>query len=188
MRTLASFIMVTVDGFVEGPNQELDWAVIDDEFTAFSTEQLMATSTLVFGRVTYAGMVEYWTSPDGIDDNPVQAPLINDAPKVVVSSTLGDADATWGPTEIVRGDDLASGIAAIKARDDGPMLVLGSPMLTMGLAEAGLLDELRLLVAPVALLAGRPAFGAATARMPMDLLDARPFASGSVLLTYRPNP
>jgi len=186
MRTLASFIMVTVDGFYEGPDQEFDWPIVDDDFTAFSIEQLEATSTLVFGRVTYTGMAEYWTSAAGIADNPVEAPFLNDTPKIVVSSTLTDADATWGPTEIIPGDGLVAGIAAAKARDDGPMLILASPKLTIGLAEAGLLDELRLMVAPVALLAGKPVFGAATGRLAMDLLDVRRFASGNVLLTYRP--
>jgi dihydrofolate reductase len=188
MRTLASFIATTLDGYCEGPNQELDWMIVDDEFTAFSIEQLQRSDTLVFGRITYTGMAEYWSSADGIADNPIEAPLLNDTPKIVVSSTLADGDAIWSPTQIIGGDDLVGGFTAAKERDGGELLVLGSPTLTMGLAEAGLLDELRLLVAPVALHAGKPVFGAATDRVPLDLLDIRRFDSGNVLLTYRPGP
>jgi dihydrofolate reductase len=185
VRTLASFITTTIDGFYVGADDEFDWPIVDDEFTAFSVEQLQGADTLVFGRTTYVGMAEYWASPDGIADNPAEAPLLNDSPKVVVSSTLAPADASWGPTEVVTGD-LAARFGEIKARTGGELLVLASPTLTNGLIEAGVLDELRLLVNPVALGAGRSVFATAAGRVAMELLDVRRFESGSLLVTYRP--
>ena len=60
MRKIFSFIMATVDGYSEGPNQEFDFFTIDDEFEEFSLEQLDEVDTLVFGRATYEGMAAYW--------------------------------------------------------------------------------------------------------------------------------
>ena len=60
VRKLYSFMMGTLDGFYEGPNQEFDWPNVDEEFNRFAAGQLYDTDILLFGRVTYEGMASYW--------------------------------------------------------------------------------------------------------------------------------
>jgi dihydrofolate reductase len=70
MRKLFSFMMATVDGYYEGPDQEFDFWVVDDELDEFSVAQLDEVDTLVFGRVTYQGMAAYWPTPAANEDEP----------------------------------------------------------------------------------------------------------------------
>lgn len=181
MRKLVSFISTTLDGFYEGPNQEFDFWLSGDEFDAFSAEQLDSADTLVFGRVTYEGMATYWPSPEARQDNPAVAARMNAMPKFVVSSTLARTD--WDGSTLLR--DL-EGMKTLKAASGGDLLVMGSPSLTANLAHLGLLDELRILVNPVALGRGKSLFVSMHDRLRFQLLDTRAFASGNVLLTYRP--
>lgn len=144
MATLAAFLMTTVDGFHEGPNGAFDfWTVDNDEFEQFSVAQLDRASTLVFGRVTYEGMAEYWPTDDARSSSPDIAVLMNDMPKIVVSRTLTDVE--WQPTTIV--DDVA-GLDALAAEPGEDLLVLGSSELVAALAQQRRLDELRIMVNP----------------------------------------
>ena len=104
MRKLYSFMVVSLDGFYEGPNGEFDWPVVDQEFNEFGIEQLHDTDALLFGRVTYEGMAAYWPTPAAREDDPVVAELMNGLPKVVVSTTLTAAD--WGDTRLGGGRSL----------------------------------------------------------------------------------
>jgi dihydrofolate reductase len=184
MRTLASFIMTTLDGFYEGPNGEFDWPVVDDEFNTFSIDQLDQAGALVFGRVTYEGMALYWTSDGAANDSPEVAHRMNMMPKFVVSTSLDTA--SWKGTTLIAGN-LVDAMSDLKAQPGGELLVLGSPGLTASLGQAGVLDELRIMVAPVALGHGRSLFRSMSGRMRLHLLGVRQFASGNVLLTYRPS-
>ncbi len=82
-----------VDGYYEGPDQELDFWIVDDEFAEFSTEQLDEVDTLVFGRVTYGGMAAYWPTPAAKEQDPQLAARMNGLPKIVVSRTLEEGAA-----------------------------------------------------------------------------------------------
>jgi dihydrofolate reductase len=184
MRTLASFVMTTVDGFYEGPDGEFDWPVVDDEFNTFAVDQLDRADALVFGRVTYEGMVQYWTTDDAATDSPAVAQRMNTMPKFVVSTTLHHAD--WDGTTLITGS-LDQAMSDLKAQPGRDLLVLGSPGLTASLGLAGVLDELRVMVTPVALGQGKSLLRSLTNRLSFQLLDVRQFASGNVLLTYRPS-
>lgn len=70
MRKIFSFMVATVDGYYEGPNQEFDWPIVDEEFNKFAIEQLDEVDTLLFGRVTYQGMAAYWPTPAAEQDDP----------------------------------------------------------------------------------------------------------------------
>lgn len=182
MRHLAAYLSISLDGFYEGPNQEFDFFVNDEDFTDFSVEQLDHAGALVFGRVTYTGMAGYWPSAEAVRDNPELAPRMNALPKVVISSTL--EEATWSGTRIVR-SELEAGVRALKSEPGEELLVLGSPMLTGSLAQLGLLDELRIMVNPVTIGDGKSLFNSMDGRVHLELLNVRPFDSGNVLLTYR---
>jgi dihydrofolate reductase len=183
MRKLVSFMVVTLDGFYEGPNQEFDWPNVDDEFNEFAISQLNDIDALLFGRVTYEMMASYWPTPAAIEGDPATADRMNNVNKVVYSSTLDAAD--WQNTTLVKGD-AAESVAELK-RQPGKMLALfGSPHLTVGLLERGLLDELRVMVNPILLGGGASLFTGLKDRVSLELLTTTTFKSGNVLLRYRP--
>jgi dihydrofolate reductase len=92
MKKIFSFMVSSVDGYYEGPNQEFDWPVVDEEFNRFSIEQLHEVDTLLFGRVTYEGMAAYWPTQAALEDNPEVAARMNGIPKIVVSRSLERAE------------------------------------------------------------------------------------------------
>jgi dihydrofolate reductase len=183
MRKLYSFMVVSLDGFYEGPNGEFDWPVVDQEFNEFAIEQLHDTDALLFGRVTYEGMAAYWPTPAAREDDPVVAELMNSLPKVVMSTTLTAAD--WGDTRLV-GGNVAEETAKLKQEPGKGLAIMGSPNLTVSLLGMGLVDELRVMVHPILLAGGRSLFRTLGDQLPLELLQTRTFRSGNVLLTYRP--
>ena len=71
MRKIFLFNMITLDGFFEGPNQDISWHNVDDEFNEFAIKQLRTVDTILFGRVTYQLMASYWPTPAALEDDPV---------------------------------------------------------------------------------------------------------------------
>jgi dihydrofolate reductase len=183
VRKLYSFLMVTLDGFYEGPKQEFGFWNLDEEFYRFSVGQLHDTDVLIFGRVTYEGMASYWPNEGARDDDPVVAELMNTLPKLVVSTTLETAD--WSNTTLV-GGNVTEEITKLKQQPGRDLGILGSPNLTASLIGLGLVDELRVVVNPVVIGDGKSPFRGARRELHLRLLQTRTFASGNVLLTYQP--
>ena len=115
MRRLFSFNMVTLDGFFEGPNHEIDWHNADGEFNEFAIEQTSAVDTILFGRVTYQLMASYWPTPTALKNDPIVAGLMNRVPKIVVSQTLEKAE--WNNTRLIK-DHIAEEILKLKEPSD----------------------------------------------------------------------
>jgi dihydrofolate reductase len=185
VRRLYSFLMVTLDGFYEGPDQEFDFWTTDEEFNRFAAGQLRDSDVLIFGRATYGGMASYWPTQGAREDDPAIAELMNTMPKLVVSTTLASAD--WGDTRVV-GANVAEELSKLKQQPGKDLAVLGSPTLTVSLIGMGLLDELRVMVSPVAIGDGKSLFRSTDHRLRLKLLQTRTFSSGNVLLTYQPQP
>jgi dihydrofolate reductase len=185
MGTLASFIFTSLDGFYAGPNGELDWPIVDEEFNDFAVHQLEEADTLGFGRATYEHMAAYWPTDQAKANDPAITSQMNDKDKVVFSKSL--ADASWPGTTVVNGE-ATDQVATIKAAIDKELLVLGSAHLTANLAQAGALDELRVMVCPILLGQGRSLFEDLQNRVLLTLLCVRQFDSGNLVLTYRPSP
>jgi dihydrofolate reductase len=183
VRKLYSFMMGTLDGFYEGPNQEFDWPNVDEEFNRFAAGQLYDTDILLFGRVTYEGMASYWPTQAAREDDPVVAELMNTMPKIVVSTTLESAD--WHNTTLV-GGNVAEELSKLKQQPGKDLAIMGSPNLTVSLIGMGLVDELRVVVNPVVLGEGKSLFRSTEDRLRLRLLQTRTFSSGNVLLTYHP--
>lgn len=158
MRKIFAFIMTTLDGYYEGPDQEFDFWVIDEEFNRFAAEQLNEAGTLLFGRVTYEGMAAYWPTPAAEQDDPKVAAKMNHLPKIVVSRTL--ATAEWANTRII-GDDVGEQLSKLKQQPGKDIAILGSSQLTVSLLKIGLVDQVRLMVNPVVLGAGTSVFSTA---------------------------
>jgi dihydrofolate reductase len=102
MRKVIVFNMVTLDGFIEGPNREIDWHNTDGEFNDYSINQLDFADGLIFGRVTYQLMVSYWPTQSAQKDDPIVAGRMNDLPKIVFSRTLERVE--WNNTRLVKED------------------------------------------------------------------------------------
>jgi dihydrofolate reductase len=185
VRSIYAFIVQTVDGYYEGPNGEFDWPNVDDEFNEFAVEQVNNTDMLLFGRKTYEGMASYWPTDAAVAEDPLVAPLMNDIPKVVFSTTLDRAE--WGNTRLVR-DNVAEEVRELKDQPGKQLAIFGSPELTANLLRLGLVDELRIMIHPIILGAGHSLLQTLDERVPVELVDSRIFASGNVLLNYRPVP
>jgi dihydrofolate reductase len=185
MRTLASFIVTSLDGFYEGPNGEFDWLVPDEEFNNFAVRQLDEADTLGFGRATYDHMAAWWPTEQAQINDPAITSRMNTKPKLVFSTTLEKAG--WSNTTIIAGEAVEQ-IETVKAAPGGELLVLGSTHLTADFAAAGVLDELRIMVCPIVIGQGRSLFEGLKGRLALKLARIRQFDSGNVLLIYRPTP
>ncbi len=83
MRKIIFQIMTSLDGFIEGADRELDWHVVDEEYHEFAEEVLRSVDAILFGRVTYQHMADYWPTPFAIENNPSIAEKMNNLPKFV---------------------------------------------------------------------------------------------------------
>jgi dihydrofolate reductase len=185
VRKLVSFMVVTLDGYYEGPDGEFDWPNVDDEFYEFSISQLNDIDTLLFGRVTYEGMASFWPTPAALEADPAVTERMNAISKIVFSSTLDTAD--WQNTRLVDGN-VADTVTELKQQPGMDLALFGSPSLTVRLLEQGLVDELRVMVHPILLGAGKSLFRGLNERVPVQLTRTTTFSSGNVLLCYRPAP
>ena len=134
-------------------------------------------AALLVGRKTYEFFAGFWPQQEG---RPL-ADIINRMPKYVVSSTLEDAE--WNNSTVLSGR-ISEGVGRLKRETDGDILVPGSTHLVQTLIEHGLVDELRLMVHPVVVGAGKHLFGELSGIKPLRLVDTRTVGDGVVILTY----
>jgi dihydrofolate reductase len=177
-------LSVSLDGFFEGPNREIDWHHVDEELHAFLNQQLGEMGAFWSGRVTYELMAEFWPTADQEPDAPPVmvefAGIWKQMPKVVYSRTLEEAG--WD-TAIVR-EVVPDDIRAIKTESDRD-IVLGGPDLATTFRRHGLIDEYWFYMNPVVIGAGRPVYPAGE-RVDLELIDTCAFGNGVVRLRYRP--
>ena len=183
MRKLFAFNMISLDGFFEGPDHDIGWHNVDNEFNDFAIEQTSAVGTLLFGRVTYQLMESYWPTPSALNDDPEIAGLMNSLPKIVISKTLEKAE--WNNTRIIK-DNLQEEILDLKQQPGKDLAVFGSANLLSTMMQMDLVDEHRVMVAPIILGKGSPLFKAAADKINLRLIRSRIFDSGNVLLHYEP--
>lgn len=183
MRKVFLFMMVSLDGFFEGPNHELDWHNVGEEFNEFAIRQLDEIGALLFGRVTYQGMASYWPTPFARENDPVVADKMNNLPKIVFSRTLDKAE--WNNSRLVK-DNIAEEISRLVKEPGKDLAIFGSSNLAVSLLEMGLIDELRIMVNPIVLGGGTALFDGLKERHKLKLVRTRPFNSGNVLLVYQP--
>lgn len=181
MRKLFSFNMVSLDGFFEGPNQEIDWHNTDNEFNEFAIEQTSSVDTLLFGRVTYQLMASYWPTETAVNADPIVADLMNRLSKIVFSRTLESVD--WNNTRLIR-ENASQELINMKMQPGKDLAIFGSAILISSLMDV--IDEHRVMVNPVLLGSGSPLFKNTGKRLKLRLVEERPFQSGNVLLTYQP--
>jgi dihydrofolate reductase len=174
---------ITLDGIVEDPGGEGfergGWAFQferGEDGDKFKLDETLASDALLLGHTTYEGFAKAWPSREG-----EFADLFNGLPKYVVSSTLTNPE--WSNSTVIGIDD----VAGLKERHERDIVVHGSITLVRELVERGLVDELRLMVYPVVLGAGKRLFGETSAPVKLKLVESRPAGpDGIVILIYRP--
>jgi len=183
MRKTYLFMMVSLDGFFEGPDHDIYWHNADEEFDRFTIDQLGEVGTILFGRKTYEMMASFWPTETAKASDPIVAEKMNATPKIVFSKTLEKAE--WQNTRLVR-DGVKETVEDLKRQPGKDIAVFGSSDLAVSLLQMGLLDELRIMVNPVVLGGGKRLFEGIRDRLDLTLVNTRTFRNGNVLLYYQP--
>jgi dihydrofolate reductase len=186
MRSVVFTLSVSLDGFMEGPDREIDWHLVDAELHAHMNEWLSAAGVFLEGRVTWELMDGYWPTADRDPDaSPVIvefARIWREMPKIVYSRTLSPA-ALEGRAAVARSVVVAD-IEGLKASPGGD-LVVGGAELAAEFMRHDLIDEYRVYVHPVLIGRGKRMFLDPDVKASLRLTETRAFGNGVVLLRYR---
>lgn len=194
MRTIKMFNRVTPEGFFAAADGNLNWTVPDDELDQAAGSSSSSFDTILFGRRTYEMFESFW--PHALDGTKTSDPhrpgrnstamrematFINDAQKIVFSRTRKDAG--WKNSRLVR-EFVPREIEALKNQPGKNMIIFGSGSIVSLLTEHGLIDEYQLVVSPLLLGSGRPLFEGLTTTAKLQLIEAKPYRSGNVVIRY----
>ena len=183
MRTFKLQVQTTVDGYMGGPNGEMDWTTFPwtDDASAYSDALHESVDTIVLGRKLAEGFVPAWAAgPEGETQESID--FMNNTPKVVITNSL--SESPWD-NAVVAGGDVAETINELKAQPGGDMIAYGGSTLVSSLIAADLLDELHLFVNPTAIGTGLPVFPSGTYKR-LHLVGAQPFDCGMTALHFEP--
>jgi dihydrofolate reductase len=183
MRKVIYSMGVSLDGFIAGPNGEIDWGAPEEELHRFHNQQTRELGAHFCGRRLYEEML-YWETaeenPSAAEHELEFARVWNSLPKIVFSKTLEKVE---GNARLVRGG-VAEEVAKLKEQP-GKDLAVGGAGLAATFTELGLIDEYRLFVSPVVLGAGTPYFPALDERIDLELVETQTFGSRVVYVRYR---
>jgi dihydrofolate reductase len=177
---------VSLDGVMEAPGggeefKHAGWTFQinrGEEGDKFKLDEAFDAEALLLGRVTYEGFAKAWPSMEG-----EFADKFNGMPKYVVSSTLENPE--WNNSTVLEGDP-AEAVAKLRDAHEGDIVVHGSAQLVQTLIEHDLVDELRVMLFPVVLGAGKRLFGETSDKKSLTLADSKTVGDGVTILIYRP--
>src|SRR5438270_2965882 len=159
MRKVIVTMWVTLDGFIAGPNGEMDWVMVDDEMGKYEDDIVSSADTLILGRVTYESFAGAWPhvpeNPSASKGEIEYAHKLNAMAKLVFSKTLDKAE--WNNSKLMR-EVLPEEVEKMKREPGKDMVIYGSASIVQTLTNLGLIDEYQLLVHPVVLGSGKPLF------------------------------
>ena len=185
MRKIISFMHISLDGFVAGPNGEMDWIKVDEEIFDYGHKRISEGDTALYGRVTYQMMESYWPTaadqPTATKHDIEHSKLYSKIHKVVLSKTMREAGLT--NTKIIS-DNLSDRINEIKQQPGNEILLFGSPSATHSLIQLNLVDGFWLFVNPIVLGKGIPLFVNIKDKIKLKLLTTRQFTCGVTELNY----
>lgn len=184
MRKVKLQAQVSVDGFVGGPEGQMDHLVWnwDDALKQYVTGLTDGCDTILMGSVLYQGMSGHWMAVKPEDEQYAFAQMMNGFAKVVFSHSLSEP-LTWNNSRLAA-MDAAAEIAALKDQPGKDIIVYGGARFVAGLIRENLIDEYHLFVNPVVIGKGLPIFADVTGNVPLTLVAARPFACGITVLEY----
>ncbi|MCC6831509.1 MAG: dihydrofolate reductase family protein [Thermoleophilia bacterium] len=186
MGKLIYAINTSLDGFVEDATGAFDWSVPDDEVHTFYNDMMRGVGTQLLGRRMYETMAVWETDPSFAEGPAIPADFAaawQDSDKLLHSTTL--TEPVTRRTRIVTAFD-ADRVRALKEASPDDLLV-GGPGLAAHALRAGVVDEIRLVISPVTVGAGKPAFPV-DLRLDLELVDERRFGNGTVHVAYRVRP
>lgn len=179
---------ISLDGFVAGPNGELNWAQVDEELFDYIGKRISGGDTALYGRVTFQMMESYWPNaakqPNASKHDIEHSEWYSKVRKIVLSKTLNEAD--WVNTKIISGH-LAENLNKIKQAEGEDILVFGSPTATHALMQQDLIDGYLLFLNPIILGQGIPLFKDSSDMKKLKLINSHLFSSGVIELNYLVN-
>ncbi len=185
MGRVTLWMQMSLDGFAEGPDQEVHWPVVDEELCASFLDELRRASYFVYGRKTFEIMASFWPTADA---DPAISPFYVDfarcwksTPKLVLSRTLGSAD--WNTK--VMGDSVVDQISTLRAQPGCDMVLFGGTQTASFFMEHELIDEYRVFVHPLLLGGGIPLFPTTVEQAGLQLVDVMTFDSAVVQMHYQ---
>jgi dihydrofolate reductase len=186
MRKVISFMHISLDGIVSGPNGELSWAKVDQELFDYVGNRIKNGDTALYGRTTYQMMESYWPTagdkPTATRHDIEHSKWYKNVHKVVLSKTLQGSDL---PNTTIVNENLADKINEIKKQQGEDILLFGSPTATHSLIERNLIDGFWLFVNPIILGQGVPLFKNINNKINLKLLPTtRQFSNGVTELNY----
>lgn len=182
MAQLSAFVFTTLNGYLNDLQGDISWHRHGAEENEFASNSMASNNTLLFGRKTYQLMASYWPTPMALANDPLVAEGMNSANKIVFSNTLEVAE--WQGTSIIKGDIIQQ-VKALKNSATNDMTLLGSGSILALFAEHGLIDELNVMIDPVAIGAGSTLFAGIKQQMNLELVNTKTMKSGVVLLNYK---
>ena len=187
MRKLKLQVQISVDGFVGGPNGELDWMTWDmgDDIGAYINELTDSCDTILLGRKMTDGFVNYWESVKPDRPEYAFAQKMVGYPKYVFTKTLDESP--WANTTLAKGDILEE-VNALKSQDGKDIVVYGGASFVSNLIEHNLIDEYNLFINPVAIGKGLTIFGKVPDAFQLKLIEATPYECGITVNRYVPSP
>jgi dihydrofolate reductase len=175
---------VSLDGFVTGPRNEMNWIIMDDEIFRDATD-LNETDTALYGRVTYQMMESYWptvlTNASSTTLELQHAEWVEKVNKVVFSNTLERVE--WNNSSLIK-KNIVEQVNKLKQQPGKNMMIFGSPTLTHSFMQWNLIDEYKLNINPVILGTGTPLFENILQRINLNLLSEKKYKSGVIGLRY----
>lgn len=189
MRKLRLQVQISIDGFIAGPNNEMDWLVWDDKYIKYINEITESVDTIIMGRKMVDGFIPYWTEvmnkPDGPNDpwNAIAKKMV-EIPKVVFTKTLHKSE--WANTDIATGG-LKDEITKLKNLDGRDIIVYGGASFDSSLIKEKLIDEFYLFVNPIVMGNGKTIFRDLKETQKLKLIESKVFDCGLVLLHYEAN-
>jgi dihydrofolate reductase len=184
MRKIIVSNLVSLDGYLSGPNGEIDWFIdiADKEFENYAVNLMNSVDTMLFGRVTYQLMESYWPTASPETEDPRIIAAMNNYSKVVFSNSLGQV--YWKNSTLLPGGPVEEA-AKLKQQQGKDMVVYGSGKLVSALTKAGLIDDYRIFVAPTILGKGNSMFEGIHDQLNLKLVDSHQFKNtGLCLLHY----
>lgn len=187
MRKLKIQVQTTVDGYMAGPNGEMDFMTWnwDDALKAYVSNLTEPVDTILLGRKLAEGFIPYWASVAAEEGNEEQqaGKKFTDTPKVVFTKTL--TESLWSNTILATGD-LKDEIEKLKNSNGADLIAYGGSAFISSLLDQQLVDDIHLFVNPVAIGNGLPVFKQEIQKQNLQLIKAQAFDCGVVVLHYRP--
>ena len=186
MRKLKLQVQMSLDGYIAGPNREMDWLTFnwDEEINRYVTELTESIGCIILGRKLAEGFIPHWAGVAADPENPEYAAgkIFTNTPKVVFSRTL--EKSIWGNTTLAKGD-LEEEIINLKKQDGKDIIAYGGADFVSDLIKNDLIDEFHLFINPVVLGQGMPIFKELENNQPLKLELSKVFPCGIVVLRYR---